>query len=81
MRLQYSKIPREEYRATYHKLHVALWEQLISRTKKVESAIYCFDSDFLITTNINDARWLFMPNVTIAKIGNDGSVIHLVPEH
>lgn len=80
MRLQYERVPRAQWKTIYAKLHCALFEQHVSRRKKIDTAIYCFDSDFLLTTNINDARWLFVHNKSIVKLGNDGSVVHLIPQ-
>jgi hypothetical protein len=78
MKLQFERTKDDLWDAMYKRIRQAL--------KGVEfdhlhgSDIVALDSDFLHTTNVNDARWLFSDSyyaAVIIRISADGSMVKL----
>lgn len=81
MRLQREKVGEDLWHATYRRIREAL--KNVAFDKLRGSDIVALDSDFLHTTNVNDARWLFSDSyyaAVIIRISADGSMVKLEKE-
>ena len=83
MKLQREYITPELREALLERFREAIGKARSDFDSLFGSEIAAFDSDFIHTTNVNDARWLFSDNrydYAIVRINTDGSMTNLVRE-